>query len=404
MDNNPEDPAELNDHVRRLSVEIGARPIGSPANQTAADYIGQAFLSANLELEEQAYPCVDWEHSGTNLEINGKPAPVSANVFSLPCDVTAQCIPLCSLAELESADIREKIVIFYGDLAKVQLSPKSWFLISPAEQRIIALLEEKRPAALLAPPAATVEYEQVSEDWELDLAAATVPRDVALALLHEPTARLHLRIDSRRVLATARNIVARRKGPGSGKIVMMAHFDTKIQTPGALDNAGGVAVLLGLASTLNKSSLACGLEFVAFNGEEYLPMGDTEYLRRGEQDFGSIIAAINMDGIGAAMGTNSITTLAANDEFENTVKSIAGGYPGVVWVDPWPESNHSTFAMRGIPSIAFGSVGVRSLAHTPEDTLDQISAAKLAEVAQLARDIVLALQVKPAGFGRLQQG
>ena len=90
----------------------------------------------------------------------------------------------------------------------------------------------------------------------------------------------------------------------------MAHFDTKIATPGALDNAAGVSALLGLAETLGRAELACGLEFVAFNGEEYLPIGDDEYLRRGESEFGQILAAINMDGIGAALGADQFFNIA----------------------------------------------------------------------------------------------
>ena len=54
--------------------------------------------------------------------------------------------------------------------------------------------------------------------------------------------------------------------------------------------------------------------------------------------------------------------------------------PGVVRVDPWPESNHSTFSMRGVPSLAFSAVGIRHLAHTPADSIEQVSPAKVSEV------------------------
>jgi Zn-dependent M28 family amino/carboxypeptidase len=309
-------------------------------------------------------------------------------------------LPVCSVAELERADIAGKIVLFYGDLANVPLSAKSWFLKSERDDKIIQILETRKPAALLAPPASTVEYEQVTEDWELDIPAATLPPKTVLVLLKRSETVAHLRIDSRRIPATARNIVARKAGPRPEKIVIMAHFDTKMDTPGALDNGAGVAVLLGLAEKLSQMDLACSVEFVAFNGEEYLPLGDDEYLRRGEADFGRILAAINMDGVGAALGTTSITSFLATPAFQEQLTSISAQFPGVVWVDPWPESNHSTFTFRGVPGLAFTSIGTRYLAHSPAEGIEHVSAAKLTEVADLVTEILLSLQGKSVEWSR----
>jgi aminopeptidase YwaD len=262
---------------------------------------------------------------------------------------------------------------------------------------VIDLLERLSPAALLAPPTATDYTGHLTEDADLDLAAATVSPAAALRLVNEPGASVHLKIDARRVPSTARNIVGRRAGTGSGKIVLMAHFDTKINTPGATDNAGGVAILLALAESLRAS---CTLEFVAFNGEEYLPMGDDEYLRRSEADFLSILAAVNFDGAGAVLGTNSVTAVSGSEEFSAGIRSAAGRFPGVVWVDPWPESNHSTFAFRGVPAVAFSAAGTRGLAHSQADTIEQVSSAKLAEVCALAEAIARQVDGKPIGWGR----
>lgn len=387
----------LSTHLRRLSVELGARPLGSPANQAAADYIRDVFLDSGLLVEEQPYPCIAWEHTSTRLERGGERLEAEANAFSLPCDVTAPIVSAATLPDLETAPAEGKLLLLYGDLARVPISAKSWFLIGDRDRHIIELLERLRPAALLAPPTATDYYGHLTEDAELDLAAATVSPAAALRLLSEPESRARLVIEARRVPAVARNIVARRPGSGPGKIVLMAHFDTKINTPGALDNAGGIAILLALAETLRA---ACSLEFVAFNGEEYLPMGDDEYLRRGEADFPAILAAINFDGAGAALGANSVTTTSGSEAFAAALRSAAGGYSGVVWVEPWPESNHSTFAFRGAPAAAFSSVGRRDLAHSREDTVEQVSPARLEEAARLAAEMVAALEGKPIGWGR----
>lgn len=179
-----------------------------------------------------------------------------------------------------------------------------------------------------------------------------------------------------------------------------AHHDTKINTPGAGDNAVGVAVLLTLAQQLRGKSLTYSLEFVAFSGEEYLPLGDDEYVRRGEDEFSQIVATINIGGIGDYLSANTIAIFSGSVDFKSQTRQLTFAYPGVVWVDPWPESNHSTFAMRGVPSLAFSSTGMLSIKHLRNDNFDRINPAKLVEVTNLIADIIASLQEKPVAWAR----
>lgn len=373
-------------HLQTL-VGLGPRPVASPANQAAADYMREMFCAAGLEVEEQPYAVTSWEHRSTLLERDGRRLDCIANAFSLSCDVTLPVVPAASLAELEAAPAKGKILLLYGDLARAPLAAKSWFLRDERDTRFFELLETKGPAAILAPPTSTAYYGQLTEDWELDLPAATVPADVALYLLQEPQLPVHLSIDAQRTPAIARNVVARTPGMPERRLALCAHFDTKINTPGATDNASGAAALLSLAERLPRN-LPFGLEFIAFNSEEYLPIGDDEYIRRSEAYFDKILACINMDGAGAALGTNNITAVACPAELEAAIRSVAGRFPGVVWVDPWPESNHSTFSFRGIPAIPIGATGMRGLAHSLDDTLEQVSPVKLEEVIALVQELV----------------
>ncbi|NTW08787.1 MAG: Zn-dependent exopeptidase M28, partial [Anaerolineaceae bacterium] len=244
-------------------------------------------------------------------------------------------------------------------------------------------------------------YEQVTEDWDLPIPAATLPREVVLGLLRQPPLSVHLKLDCANTPATARNIVARKPSPSPVKVVLCAHFDTFHNTPGALDNGASAGALLALAEDLALIDLPFGLEFIAFNGEEALPMGDDEYLRRGgEAGLGNILLAINMDGIGAWIGSNSLAIFSASDALFDFLDEVQKKYPGIVRVDPWPESNHSTFSMRGVPSLAFSSVGIRHLAHTPADSIEQVSPAKINEVIALVEEIVKGLAGKSIGWSR----
>ena len=168
--------------------------------------------AAGLEVEEQPYACTAWEQDAILLEQDGERLEAAANAFSLPCDLTAPVVSAGTIAQLETVSARGKILLLYGDLARAPLSAKSWFLKDERDDHVIQLLEAIQPAALLAPPTATDYYGHLTEDWELDLAAATVPPAVARRLVQNPGAMAHLRIEARRIPAMARNIVARTSG------------------------------------------------------------------------------------------------------------------------------------------------------------------------------------------------
>ena len=73
------------------------------------------------------------------------------------------------------------------------------------------------------------------------------------------------------------NVVATRPGGSARRLILGAHFDTVEGTPGADDNASGVAVLLEAARLLARQPLRCTLECVAFNLEEMNMAGSTHY-------------------------------------------------------------------------------------------------------------------------------
>ena len=387
-------------HLSRLVSEIGPRAIGTPGNRAAASYIHDVFAACDLDVEVQDYACPAWEDLGASLTLNGEPLDVVANAFSPACDVTAPLVAACTIAELKAADLNGRIGLLYGDLTTAPLACKSWFLKTERDDQMIRLLEEKKPAALITVQTKAGQLERLIEDWEFLTPSATAPAATSLVLLRQGGASVHLRIDSQHAPGSTANLVARKLGQSPEKIVLCAHYDTKVDTPGASDNGGGVAVLLALAERFRLKKMNYGLEFVAFTGEEYLPIGDDEYLRRGGDSFDQILAAINFDGVGSLLGPDTITLIAGSQPFQEHLNQLTQPYPGVLWVAPWPESNHSTFSWRGIPSIAFSSVGAFRLAHLRDDTVEWISAARLDEAVALTSEIVESLQDKPLAWGR----
>lgn len=109
-----------------------------------------------------------------------------------------------------------------------------------------------------------------------------------------------------------RNLEATLSGrSGSEEIVVIgAHYDTVIGSPGADDNATGVAAVLELARILKRERFDRTIRFVAFTNEEppaFLTggMGSRVYAREARQRGDKIVAMISIESIGYYTSTPS---------------------------------------------------------------------------------------------------
>ena len=381
-------------HLKALSVEIGARPSGSVGNQAAAAYIESVFRRCGLAVETQEFACPVWEELGAWLCMHNSALPVAANPYSPSCLVTAPLTPVYTRAELEQADLEGKLVVLYGELVHHPLPPKAWMFKDDADARVVELLEAKRPAAILTVQNRAGEIERLIEDWEFPIPSATVSAEVGAMLLNRVGDNVRLRIDTRHSRGKTANVVGRLPGLLRQQIVLCAHYDTKFDTPGASDNASGVAVMLALAEHLCRQEQPYSLEFVAFTNEEYLPLGDDEYVHRRGNTFEQIDAVLNFDAVGLRQGPNSVAGFNLPPDLQAEVGRTVARFPEVVWTEPWPESNHSTFAMRGTPCLAFTAKADAPHYHLRSDTVEQISRDRLEEMVQLGGALVEALTMR----------
>lgn len=375
-------------HLKALSVEIGARPGGSVANQAAAAYIESVYRRCGLAVEVQEFSCPAWEELGAWLCLQNSALPVAANSYSPPCLVTAPVTPVHTRAELEQLDLEGKLAVLYGELVRHPLPPKAWKFADAADARVVELLEAKRPAAILTVQQRSGEIERLIEDWEFPIPSATVAAEVGALLLNRVGEKVRLRIDTRHSQSTTANVIGRLPGLTRQQLVLCAHYDTKVDTPGASDNASGVAVMLALAEQLCRQEQPYSLEFIAFTNEEYLPSGDDEYLRRRGGAFDQIDAVLNFDAVGLRQGPNSVAAFNLPPTLQAEVEQRIARYPEVRWVEPWLESNHATFAMRGTPCLAFTAQTTNPHYHLRSDTIEQISRSRLDEMVQIGGDLV----------------
>jgi aminopeptidase YwaD len=387
-------------HVNHLAREIGNRIIGSPGNHTAAAYIAAQFRQAGLSLEFQQFPCPNWLEESTSLELAGQTLAASANTFSPSCDVAAPTIAIGTFTELQTTPISSHIPIFYGELVQHELAASGAIYVPERDRQIVELLEAQRPPALITINPSLNGRWRLIEDYNLPIPSATVTAPVGLKLVEQAGQTVRLCIATQRSDSHSTNVIGLQPGDRPQRIVLCAHYDTKVDTPGAYDNAAGIAVLLTLLNRLSRTRHRYTLEYVAFSGEEVYGLGDMEYARRTGSGFKQIATAINFDGVGPRIAANTIATYAASRPFEELVTQVKANYPGVAPVEPWPASDHYIFYSNGVPSIALGSVGIKDIFHTPADTVDWISPAKLAEAVMLAQEIVAALDEKEPNWAR----
>ncbi len=96
-----------------------------------------------------------------------------------------------------------------------------------------------------------------------------------------------------------RNVIGRLGSQSTGpRIVVGAHFDSVRGTPGADDNASGVAVLLEAARVLSKIKLSSEVLFAAFQLEEFNMVGSTHFARKLKGAGAKVDAMLSLEMVG----------------------------------------------------------------------------------------------------------
>mgnify|MGYP003580861479 CR=1 FL=1 len=101
---------------------------------------------------------------------------------------------------------------------------------------------------------------------------------------------------------TFRNLIGRQGDDqrGGSMIVLGAHFDSVQGTPGADDNASGVALLLEAARLLARARLRSQVLFCAFNLEELNMIGSSYFVKKLKSAGAKIAAMISLEMVGYA--------------------------------------------------------------------------------------------------------
>ena len=225
------------------------------------------------------------------------------------------------------------------------------------------------------------------EDGDFDIPSVYLTEEEGQRLARHIGEDVLLKFESRRIPSRGCNVIARKGVAQSPRAVFCAHIDAKKGTPGALDNAAGVAVLLALAETLRDYSGRLGLEIVALNGEDYYAApGQLQYASSNAGKLGEVLLGVNVDGAGYREGKTAYSLYGCPDETADAVRRNLSHECGFVEGEPWFQGDHMLFVMCERPTVAITSekaMGLMaSIIHTGKDQPELVDCRKLAFIAQ----------------------
>jgi hypothetical protein len=213
------------------------------------------------------------------------------------------------------------------------------------------------------------------------------------------------------------NLEAQLRGAVKPKeiVIVGAHYDSVVGTPGAGDNASGVAAMLALAKRFSGRQTARSLRFVAFVNEEppYFQtpdMGSWVYARRCRKANENIVAMLSLETIGyytdepgtqqypppygalypregnfiAVIGNvgsrplvhRTVEAFRRHAKFPSEGGAIPGDVPGAGWSDHW------SFWQEGYPGVMITDTALFRYPyyHSPDDTPDKLHYDQMARV------------------------
>lgn len=379
------------------------RHVGGPGNHAVTALFARRMAELGCVVSRRDFDCIEWEYGEASLEAGDEVFALHVGPYSLPLDTSSRLTAATRVEDLETEDVRGTVVLIHGDLASGQIMPKNFTFYNPeSHQRLVRALERYAPSAVIAatgrdPQMVGSQYPfPLFEDGDLDVPNAYMTDVDGERLLALAGSEVRVQIDSRRIPTTAEHVIATLPGTGVGRIVVSAHIDSRKGSPGALDNASGVAVLLATAELLQGYSGGPSIEFVPFNGEDnYANPGEMLWYAENRDHCNDIVVAINIDDLGMTCTTNHVSFYGCPDGIREAVTGVMTLHPSVSEGPQWFQGDHAIFAQMGVPAIAMSSSGMMEFmakyAHSERDTVEIANPRLMAEAAAFLASAVRAV-------------
>ncbi|MEH7525488.1 M28 family metallopeptidase [Bacillus sp. JJ1503] len=358
---------EIKETIRVLSEEVGQRFAGTEGEWKGTDYIYQRLNEIGVEAEKQVYPFIGWEPKGSpDLEI------------LYPISKVLKTAYLLFSGSTPSTGISGKLT-YHGIKGLIPgVYDMPCYNVLGVEGEILAQIVVNSggdPIALLNPrskfpiPAVVMSFEDHLHVQEL------------LNEGHE--IEVFVKVEGNIKECKSANIISHPYKSQSTinrkRVIVCAHSDTTLNTPGAYDNGSGIAGIIEIARRLRSENydFPFDVDVIAFSNEEVGFIGADYYVNdlkeRGRLD--EVAAVINLDQISAG---DKIWSWVGPEDFRQKVKDSfreSGAYERSdfeVDVDtPKAGADEWMFHLEGIPTALLMFWRLPDY-HRPTDTIEKI--------------------------------
>jgi peptidase M28-like protein len=175
-------------------------------------------------------------------------------------------------------------------------------------------------------------------------------------------------------------------------VVVGAHYDTQLESPGACDNASGVAALVEIASAAASGAQPLRtIVFVAFADEEHGCAGSTAYCVSHSDELESTVAMVNLDALGwARPGRRALYSDPAIRDLAYETAEEAGWEPEEeLEASLFPGSDYNPFIDAGVPAAFYWRYPPgHPYYHTAGDVPELLDMSVVTETASVAARLV----------------
>lgn len=187
------------------------------------------------------------------------------------------------------------------------------------------------------------------------------------------------------------NVVGRLRGEGERAILLMAHYDSIPSSPGANDNAAGVAAILEALRAVREIGYPAHDIIVLFtDGEEAGLLGSYAFVS-SHPWVKDVAAAVNFEARGrygpsllfeTGPGNRDLVSAIANAGRHTIGDSVMNA---IYRLQPY-QTDLTSFVGKNIPGLNFAYIGDASVYHRDADTLTSVSDSSLQHHGQHALD------------------
>jgi hypothetical protein len=312
----PLDLVSLRRDVEALAA-LGPRFAGTDGEARARDFLAAELTAAGHEVATEEFTHLAYEPEGASLAVatsasphradpkpggGADPAPPSASLRCAGLQATASGAVEAEAVYVgdgteDAEPIDGRIVVFRSGVPTtiapglVARGAAGLVCLSPAPDGLITHL-----VASFQPLAGPSYEERVLPVPGVIVEAGAGER--LLARLSRGPTRLRLEHRASYMERTSANLVVEIPGtdPDAPKVVVGAHYDSQRESPGAADNATGLAALLAMARAWSGSRPRRTIALVAFGVEETGSWGAADYVARHAGE--GIEAMVNLDALG----------------------------------------------------------------------------------------------------------